>query len=129
MTWLVAVAADLLALIHGLAVLFLVVIPIVSLFARRRIRWLDLAYLAVVGLTAISFLATGDCILTTWERLLRLRLVPQAAYPEGFVSHYLMRAGIRWSDRATLPLAIVLTALGVTGILLRWWQDRVDTAR
>lgn len=48
--------ADLLAVIHGLAVITLGSAPIILLASRRRVRWLVNLFLVVGAITAISFL-------------------------------------------------------------------------
>lgn len=115
--------ANLLALLHGLAVIALVVAPFVFVAARRRIRWLEQLFLVVGGVTASSYLATGECFLTTWEQRLRVSAAQETAYTSGFVSHYLSLAGINWPDGLTVPAAIILMTVGF-GRLLHWlWLD------
>jgi len=114
--------ADLLAMIHGVAVITLGSAPIILLASRHRIRWLENLFLVVGAITAISFLVTGECFLTLWEQGLRAQFAPETNYTTGFISHYLRRAGLNWPDRITLPLAMVLVSLGLAGVL-RWrWQ-------
>ena len=111
--------ADLIAMIHGLAVITLASAPIILLASRRRVRWLENLFLVVGGITAISFLATGECVLTLWEQRLRAQFAPETNYTTGFISHYMRQAGLSWPDSMTLPLAMVLMSLGLAGVL-RW---------
>ncbi len=114
--------AGLLAVIHGLALITLASAPTIFLASRRRVRWLEHLFLVVGAITAISFLATGECVLTLWEQRLRAQFAPETNYTTGFISHYLRRVGLNWPDSLTLPLALVFMTLGLAGVL-RWrWQ-------
>ncbi|MBI4280050.1 MAG: DUF2784 family protein [Armatimonadetes bacterium] len=117
-----AALADLLALVHGLVVIpTIAAAPWVFIFGRRRRIWLERLYLLVGGATAVSFLLTGECMLSVWENQIRARAAPGTAYTGGFISHYAGWAGIPWRDKLTLPLAVSLIVLGVAALLRRWW--------
>lgn len=106
------VLANLVALFHGLVVLPLLVLGPFALFGvKKRVLWLERAFLVVGGLTALSFLLTRGCFLTTWEQQLRI-IAGHSSYQGGFVSHYLARIGITFPDLATTIILVILIVGG-----------------
>jgi len=112
-------AADLLALFHGLVIVPTAVAgPIVLWLARRRLIWLEWLFLIFGGFTALSFLIFEVCLFTSWEQGLRLA-AGEPSYTGGFVSHYLGLIGVKISDQITFITGTVLITAGGLRLLLR----------
>ena len=103
--------ANSIALLHGLIVVPLLILgPIALLLLKKRIVWLERIFIIFGVITALSFLLTGACFLTTWEQNLRAA-AGEPSYTQGFISHYLGEIGIKFPDLAafiTLTLAIII---------------------
>ncbi len=85
------ILANAVALIHVVLMALVVGGALVATTPRvisRFPRWLIVAYLISVGLTLLSNLFTGDCLMTQWEKELRDRASPGSAYGETFLQHY-----------------------------------------
>lgn len=121
--------ANFVALFHGLIVLPAIIIgPLVLVFARRRIVWLERAFLVFGIPTALSFLFLGACFLTTWEKQLRTA-AGAPSYTGGFVRHYLGQIGIDFPDIATTVTLTTLLTLGFIRVLWLWWRSRNSSSR
>jgi cytochrome c biogenesis protein CcdA len=86
-----AVLANTVALIHALLIALVIGGALVATTPRvipRFPRWLVVAYLVSVGLTLLSDLFFGDCLMTVWEKALRDQAAPGSAYGETFLQHY-----------------------------------------
>jgi protein-S-isoprenylcysteine O-methyltransferase Ste14 len=83
--------ADTIALIHALLMALVIGGALVATTPRvipRFPRWLVVAYLVSVGLTLLSYLFFGDCLMTVWEKELRDQAAPGSAYGGTFLQHY-----------------------------------------
>lgn len=116
--------ADLIALFHGIVVMPLLIVgPLVILFLKKRVRWLELSVIIVGSLTILSFITTGGCILTSAEQKLRL-LAGEPTYTDGFVRHYLGQIGINWPDiGTTIAMAVTLT-LGASRLVWLYQKEK-----
>lgn len=86
-----AVLANAVALIHALLMALVIGGALVATTPRvipRFPRGLVVAYLISVGLTLLSYLFFGDCLMTQWEKTLRNQASPGSAYGETFIQHY-----------------------------------------
>lgn len=86
-----AVLASTIALVHALLIALVMGGALVAITPRvipRFPRWLVVAYLVAVGLTLLSHLFFGSCLLTAWEKELRNQIVPGSAYQGTFLQHY-----------------------------------------
>ena len=86
-----AVLANTIALIHALLIALVVGGALMATTPRvipRFPRGLVVAYLISVGLTLLSYLFFGDCLMTQWEKALRDQVSPGSAYGETFLQHY-----------------------------------------
>ena len=78
--WSLAIA---MALVHGLGVVFLIVVAPLAARKPRLMRW----YLLVLAPTAAINVAGQPCPLTVWEKHF-WRLAGETPYRGGFVSRY-----------------------------------------
>lgn len=101
--------ANLVAIFHGLVMIGLFAGPIV-LFSQKRNRVLEYILLTLAGLTALSFIITGACFLTTLEKNLQSS-AGLSSYSTGFVKHYLGEIGINIPDIATTMVISLLVAI------------------
>ncbi len=86
-----AVLASTIALVHALLIALVMGGALVATTPRvipRFPRWLVVAYLVAVGLTLLSHLFFGSCLMTAWEKELRNQIVPGSAYQGTFLQHY-----------------------------------------
>jgi len=86
-----AVLANTLALVHALLIALVMggaLVAITPQVIPRFPRWLVVAYLIAVGLTLLSHLFFGSCLLTAWEKELRNHIAPGSAYRGTFLQHY-----------------------------------------
>lgn len=116
--------ADLLAIFHGFVVMPIIVFaPLLLLFSKQPIVWLERAFVVTGVLTGLSFVFFGACVLTNWEKSLRT-MAGAMSYNEGFVRHYLAYVGIDWPDIWTTWLIRGCIAIGVLRLGYLWWRDR-----
>ena len=105
--------ANLIALLHGLFVLFLITGVIVSLTGKlkknRKIEWL---FVISLILTTFSFMIFGSCFLTNIEKALRARAGAES-YEGGFISHYLGEFGIVVADNMVFWFLTILIVVGI----------------
>src|SRR3982751_1474559 len=80
-------AADLLVVVHGALVLF-VLFGALAVAWRPRVAWL---HLPAVVWAALVEMNAWICPLTPWEQQLR-RVAGQSGYEGGFVEHYVLPA-------------------------------------
>jgi Protein of Unknown function (DUF2784) len=83
--------ANTVALIHALLMALVIGGALVAVTPRvisRFPRWLVVAYLVSVGLTLLSYLFFGDCLMTQWEKALRDQASPGSAYGGTFLQRY-----------------------------------------
>ena len=117
------VLANAVALIHALLMALVVGGALVATTPRvipRFPRWLVVAYLISVGLTLLSYLLFGDCLMTQWEKTLRDQAAPGSAYGETFLQNYFgfLPAGLTQPDHFAPWLGVVL-AVTVWAVLQR----------
>ena len=120
MTTLVRLAADLVALLHGAFVLFVVGGGLL-VWRWPRLAWLHLP--AVAWGALIEF--TGwMCPLTPLEQHLR-QVIGQAGYAGGFIDHYLWTllypAGLTREMQWALGAGVLMVNGAVYGVLLGRW--------
>lgn len=101
--------ANLVAIFHGLVMIGLFAGPIVF-FSKKRNAVLEYILLILAGLTALSFIITGTCFLTTLEKNLRAS-AGLLSYNTGFVKHYLGQIGINIPDIATTIVISLLVII------------------
>jgi hypothetical protein len=85
------ILANAVALLHALLMALVVGGALVATTPRvipRFPRWLIVAYLISVGLTLLSYLFFGDCLMTQWEKALRGQAAPGSSYGGTFLQHY-----------------------------------------
>jgi hypothetical protein len=83
--------ANTIALIHALLMALVIGGALVATTPRvilRFPRWLVVAYLIALGLTLLSYLFFGDCLMTVWEKELRDQAAPGSAYGGSFLQRY-----------------------------------------
>jgi cytochrome c biogenesis protein CcdA len=82
-------AANLIAIVHGLTVLCVVIGAVMALTGvlRRHRRW-EAAYYLLLFLVILSDVWMGECVLTEWEQRLRDLHQPGSAYRGSFIGHY-----------------------------------------
>lgn len=110
--------ANLIAIFHGLVMIGLFAGPVL-MFSKKRDRTLEYSFLILAGLTALSFLITGACFLTTLEKNLRIS-ADALSYNSGFVRHYLGIIGLNIPDIAT---TIVISLLVIIIIIRFIWLE------
>jgi hypothetical protein len=125
MTVLVRLAADAVALLHGVFVLF-VALGGLLVWRWPRLAWLHLPAAAWGAL--IEF--TGwICPLTPLEYHLR-HVIGQAGYAGGFIDHYLLSllypTGLTREWQLTLGVGVLVVNGAVYGVLLRRWARSVS---
>lgn len=115
-----AVAADIVLIIHGLFIAFVVFGGLLVLW-RRRLAWLHLPALAW-GAAVISM--GWICPLTPLENQLRT-LAQQTPYDGGFIQHYLWPLiyppGLTRAMQVGLAIALVI---GNAAVYLTIWRQR-----
>ena len=112
------IVANLVLALHAGWVLFNVLAPI---WAWRR-PWLRAAHLAALGLTLLFAAVLGGCPVTELENRLRLRANPAAAYPGGFIGHYLWRV-VYWDLPASWLNAAAAAWAALWGaVYARLWK-------
>ena len=79
------VLANITAIFHAFVLLALIVGPVL-LFSKKRNRAFERGFIIIGGLTALSFVITGACFLTTLEKYLRTA-VGAESYTGGEVRH------------------------------------------
>jgi len=89
----------------------------ILMFRKKRNPVLEYSFLALATLTALSFLITGACFLTTLEKNLRTSAGLEP-YSSGFVKYYLGQIGINIPDIAT---TIVISFLVIVVIIRFIW--------
>lgn len=114
--------ANLIAIFHGLVMIGLFAGPVL-MFRKKRNKKLENVFLILAGLTALSFVITGACFLTTMEKNLRIS-TNAPSYNTGFVKHYLGIIGINIPDVAT---TIVISLLIVLVIVRFIWLEIKDS--
>jgi uncharacterized protein DUF2784 len=87
----------------------------------KRLPKLGRIYGTVAVLVALSYVLTGACILTTLERHLRQTYLPETAFSNGFVAHYLSFIGIYISDLMAFWIMTSAIVLGVLGFGIHHW--------
>jgi len=107
--------ANIVAIFHAFVLLALIAGPAL-LFRAKRNRALERGFIIIGGLTALSFVITGACFLTTWEKYLRTAAGAES-YTGGYVRHYLGTIGIEIPDIATTIVIITLITIGFARIL------------
>ena len=112
-----ALAADLVALIHLLFVLFVVLGGLLVL----RWRWFAWIHLPSAIWGALIELTGFICPLTPLENRLRLQ-AGEAGYPGGFIEHYLLPVlyppGLTRGVQVALGLGVVLINVGIYSWIL-----------
>lgn len=110
--------ANIVAIFHGLVMIGLFAGPVL-MFRKRRNKKLENVFLILAGLTALSFVTTGACFLTTLEKSLRV-LTNAPSYDTGFVKHYLGVININIPDIATtITISLLVTIVIVRFIWLK----------
>jgi uncharacterized protein DUF2784 len=116
-----AVLADAIALIHALLIALVIGGALVATTPRvipRFPRGLIVAYLTAVGGTLLSYLFTGDCLMTLWEKELRDQATPGGAYGETFIQHYFgfLPATLTQPEHFAPALGVVLAVTAWAGL-------------
>jgi len=117
-------AADLILLLHGLTVLFvilglvLIVLGGVRGWGWVRSFWFRLVHLGAIAVIVLQAWLGRLCPLTIWERELR-RAAGQALYQESFVEHWLGR--MLYFDLPWWVFLVSYTAFGLL-VVWAWWR-------
>lgn len=114
------ILANLVAIFHGLVMIGLLSGPI-FLFSKKHYRVLENIFIILGGLTALSFIITGACFLTTIEKSIREQ-ANLSSYSTGFVRHYLGEVGVNVPDIATTITLTILIIIGFCRII--WLKKR-----
>ncbi len=120
------VLADLLVVIHGLVILFILLGGVLALW-RRWVAWVHLPFAAWgVLVEAMGWI----CPLTPLENRLR-RAAGSGGYEGGFIEHYLIPmiypSGLTAEIQLGLAILVVIVNVGVYSIVLfRWRVNRVS---
>ena len=117
------ILANTVALLHAVLMALVVGGALVATTPRvipRFPRGLVVAYLLSVGLTLLSHLFFGDCLMTQWEKALRDQVSPGSAYGETFLQHYFgfLLAGLAQPDCFAPGLGVILAVTLWAG--LQW---------
>lgn len=116
------IIANIIAIFHGLVLVGLFVGPIL-LFSPKRHLALERGFLIIGGLTTLSFIITGACFLTTWEK--QLRLAAEApSYSGGFIRHYLGTIDISIPDIASTIIISLFIIIGFSRII--WLNSNLN---
>ncbi|EKD56502.1 MAG: hypothetical protein ACD_58C00167G0005 [uncultured bacterium] len=107
--------ANFVAIFHGLVMIGLLGGPM-FLFSKKRYPKLENIFIVLGGLTALSFIITGACFLTTLEKNIRVQ-ANLPSYSSGFVRHYLGEVGINVPDIATTITLAILITIGLIRII------------
>lgn len=111
--------ANLAALVHGFVVFpAMVIVPIILVIKGRLPKFFEYSFVGVTIFAVISLFVFQDCILSIWERELR-ELAGQEVYRVGFLTNYLGKVGIPWSDKFTLILVSFTVGLGTATLATR----------
>jgi protein-S-isoprenylcysteine O-methyltransferase Ste14 len=121
------ILANAVALLHALLMALVVGGALVALTPRvilRFPRWLVWVYLISVGLTLLSYLFFGDCLMTQWEKALRDQASPGGAYGETFLQHYFgfLPAGLTQPEHFAPVLGVILAVTAWAILQLRHRQ-------
>gem|GEM_PF-5783653 len=122
---LIAFLLALYSVAHGVIVLIIVIgagVALLGLFKRRP--KLERAYLVVVIGTILSFVITRSCFLTDWEKALRQQFLPETAYENGFISHYMSYLGFDLNDWHVLYFLVTMITLGLLGTIFHHVKNR-----
>jgi len=117
------ILADVVLVVHGLYVGFVVIGFALILFGLARgWRWVRrpgfrYAHLAAIGLVVVQVWLGIDCPLTTFESALRLK-AGEAGYGTSFIQHWLYRL---LYYRAEPRVFGVIYSLFGAAVLLVWW--------
>ena len=118
-----ALLADLVLVLHGLFILFVLLGGLI-VWRRPRLGWL---HLTAVAWAVWAAWAGWICPLTPLENALR-RAAGQAGYGGGFVEHYLLALiypdGLTRGVQFGLGLFVALLNLAVYALLVRAWRAR-----
>ena len=118
-----ALLADLVLVLHGLFILFVLLGGLI-VWRRPRLGWL---HLTAVAWAVWAAWAGWICPLTPLENALR-RAAGQAGYGGGFVEHYLLALiypdGLTRGVQIGLGLFVALLNLAVYALLVRAWRAR-----
>ena len=118
-----ALLADLVLVLHGLFILFVMLGGLI-VWRRPRLGWL---HLTAVAWAVWAAWAGWICPLTPLENALR-RAAGQAGYGGGFVEHYLLALiypdGLTRGVQIGLGLFVALLNLAVYALLVRAWRAR-----
>ena len=109
------ILANFVAMFHGLVMIGLLGGPL-FLFSKKRYPRLENVFIILGGLTALSFIITGACFLTTLEKNIREQ-ANLPSYSSGFVHHYLGEVGINVPDVATTITLALLITIGLIRII------------
>jgi len=117
------ILADLVLVVHGLYVAFVVIgFALILLGLARGWQWVRhpgfrYTHLAAIGIVVLQAWFGIDCPLTTLESLLRLK-AGEAGYGTSFVQHWLYRLLYYRAD--TWVFGMVYTLFGAAVVLV-WW--------
>ena len=118
-----ALLADLVLVLHGLFILFVMLGGLI-VWRRPRLGWL---HLTAVAWAVWAAWAGWICPLTPLENALR-RAAGQAGYGGGFIEHYLLALiypdGLTRGVQIGLGLFVALLNLAVYALLVRAWRAR-----
>ena len=118
-----ALLADLVLVLHGLFILFVLLGGLI-VWRRPRLGWL---HLTAVAWAVWAAWAGWICPLTPLENALR-RAAGQAGYGGGFIEHYLLALiypdGLTRGVQIGLGLFVALLNLAVYALLVRAWRAR-----
>jgi cytochrome c biogenesis protein CcdA len=118
------ILANTVALLHALLMALVVGGALVATTPRVILRFprgLAVAYLISVGLTLLSYLFFGDCLMTQWEKALRDQASPGSAYGETFLQHYFgfLPSGLTQPDCFAPALGVILAVTAWAFLQLR----------
>ena len=122
------ILADLVLVVHGLYVGFVVIgFALVLLGLARGCSWVRhpgfrYAHLAAIGIVVLQVWIGMECPLTTVESALRLR-AGEAGYGTSFIQHWLYR--LLYYRAETRVFAVIYSLFGAAVVLVWWFAPPV----
>jgi hypothetical protein len=120
----------LLVALHITGLLFLLVGTALVFTGRlAQVPFFERLYIGIIAATAFSYLFTGACVITTWEKELRRLYLPDTDYEGGFIAHYLGELGIEVTDPGVFWFIVTVMTIGIVSLLYHRTRARTINSR